>query len=270
MKRFLFVNVFVFLLIMTFQSSFVSLAMGGGSDGTDFDLDGPQMAGDSENASNPLAKASNTDLRWQYLDLVDGRGRVNDFFVDGAFMLHPKLKIKYELHHWETDVTGSSENDWESMVLKGIYFPTEGVLSSGLKYRVAVGLDLIWDFGNQDKGIGTGADQIGPFVGLALGLKSGTMLIPLVQQYWSYSGEDINTTAFRLIALQPLPKQTWLKLDAKVPIDWENDNAVPANAELQFGKNINELVALYVDGLVGIGSDRTFDWGVGTGLRFKY
>jgi hypothetical protein len=156
------------------------------------------------------------------------------------------------------------------MVLKGMYFPTQGMLSSGLKYRVGVGLDLIWDFGNQDKGIGTGADQIGPFVGLALGLKSGTMLIPLVQQFWSYSGEDINITAFRLIALQPLTKQTWLKLDAKVPIDWENDNAVPANAELQFGKNINELVALYVDGLVGIGHDRPYDWGLGLGVRFKY
>ena len=33
----------------------------------------------------------------------------------------------------------------------------------------------------------------------------------------------------------------WLKLDAKVPIDWENDQAVPANAELQFGKNINNI-----------------------------
>ena len=74
MKRFLFVNVFVSLLIMTVQSSFVSLAMGGESDGTDFDLDGPQMSGDSENASNPLAMGSNTDLRWQYLDLVDGGG----------------------------------------------------------------------------------------------------------------------------------------------------------------------------------------------------
>ena len=249
---------------------FASPAMGAEEGETDFDLDGPQMAGDSENASNPLAKVSNTDIRWQYLDLVDGRGRVNDFFIDGSFMAHPKLKVKYELHHWETDVTGSSENDWESMLLKFIYFPTEGMFENGMKYRLAFGMDLIWDFGNKDKGIGSDADQIGPFAGIALGLKGGTMLIPLVQQFWSYSGEDINTTAFRLIALQPLPNQTWLKLDAKVPVDWENDNAVPANAELQIGKNINELVALYIDGLVGIGGDRTFDWGVGTGLRFKY
>jgi hypothetical protein len=32
-----------------------------------------------------------------------------------------------------------------------------------------------------------------------LGLPSRTMLIPLVQQFISYSGEDVNTTAFRLI-----------------------------------------------------------------------
>jgi hypothetical protein len=26
----------------------------------------------------------------------------------------------------------------------------------------------------------------------------------------------------------------WLKLDAIVPIEWANDGAIPANAELQF------------------------------------
>jgi hypothetical protein len=96
------------------------------------------------------------------------------------------------------------------------------------------------------------------------------MLIPLVQHFLSYSGEDISTTAFRLIALQPLPKQTWLKLDAKVPIDWENDEAVPANVEVQFGKNFTDLIGAYIDGLFGIGADRPYDWGVGLGLRFKY
>jgi hypothetical protein len=244
--------------------------MGAEEDGTDFDLDGPEMEGEGENASNPLAKVSNTDLRWQYLDLAKDRGRVNDFFIDGSFMAHQKVKIKYELHHWETDLTGSSENDWESMLIKGIYFPKEGIRSSGLKYRFAVGMDLIWDFGNQNKGIGFGADQIGPFTGIALGLKRGTLLIPLVQHFWSYSGEDINMTAFRLIALQPLPTQMWLKLDVKAPIDWENDNDVPANAEVQFGKTVNKHVALYVDGLAGIGGDKIFDWGVGTGLRLNY
>ena len=74
-----------------------------------------------ENASNPLAAVSNTDLRAQYFDL-DGPER-RDYWVDGASMLTPKLKLKYEIHYWDTDVTGSSENDWESLHLKPIYFP---------------------------------------------------------------------------------------------------------------------------------------------------
>lgn len=64
----------------------------------------------------------------------------------------------------------------------------------------------------------------------------GVTLIPLVQQYWSYSGETVNMTAFRFIAMKPLPKQMWVKLDTKVPIDWEHDQAVPATAEIQLGK----------------------------------
>ena len=223
--------------------------------------------GGGENASNPLAKVKNTDLRWQRLDL-DG-GRVNDFFIDGAFMATDRLKIKYELHYWETDVTGSSETGWESVSLKGIYFPTEGAWGN-VRYRMAAGLEWIVDLGDKEKGIGSDADQISPFVGIALGFKTRTMVIPLVQQFWSYSGADVNTTAFRIIALQPLPAEMWLKLDTKLPVDWENDEAIPATAELQLGKNITQRIGVYVDGLVGIGGDKPYDWGVGAGLRFKY
>ena len=80
----------------------------------------------AENASNPLAAVNNTDVRWQYFDLGDSKER-NDFYVaDGSYMLTPKLKLKYELHYWDTDVTGSSESDWESLHLKPIYFPKQG------------------------------------------------------------------------------------------------------------------------------------------------
>ncbi len=219
-----------------------------------------------ENASNPLAKVKNTDLRYQYLDLDDGR--VNDFFIDGAFMALDNLKIKYELHYWETDISGDSENNIESATLKGIYFPTEGAWGD-VKYRVALGLDWIVDLGEVDKVIGSGSDQLGPFAGLAMGF-GDIMLIPLVQHFFDYNGEDVNTTAFRLIAMKPLPQQMWLKLDAKVPVDWEHDQAVPATAELQFGKSINKSVGVYVDGLVGIGTDRPYDWGIGLGVRFNY
>ncbi len=60
-----------------------------------------------ENASNPLAAVNNTDLRYQYVDL-SGADR-HDVFVDGAYMATQKLKIKYELHYWNTDVTGTSK-----------------------------------------------------------------------------------------------------------------------------------------------------------------
>ncbi len=228
-----------------------------------------EAAGGGENASNPLASVTNTDLRFQYLDLADDRGRVNDFFVDGAFMVNPKLKIKYELHYWETNVTGTSQSGLETAVLKTIYFPKQGLLDNGTKYKVAIGLDLIVDFDNQDKGIGMGANQVGPFAGIALSMPSGLTLIPLVQQFLSVSGEDVNITAARVIALQPLAKQRWLKADVIIPYDWEPDT-IPAQAELQFGVNVNQQVALYVDGLVGVGHDRIFDWGVGVGLRVKY
>ena len=101
-----------------------------------------------ENASNPLAKVKNTDVRWQYFDLVDG-GRINDYFIDGAFMASDKLKIKYELHYWETNVTGHSESDFESVLLKAIYFPKEGVRGN-VKYRIALGADWTVDVGDTD------------------------------------------------------------------------------------------------------------------------
>jgi len=226
------------------------------------------LAFGEENASNPLAKSKNTDVRWQHVDLVDG-SRLNDFFIDGSFMATDKLKIKYELHYWETNVSGQSESGLESVVAKAIYFPAEGERGN-IKYRVAVGMDWIVDLGDAKDGIGIGSNQVGPFLGLALGLPSKTTLIPLLQQFISYDGNDVNTTAFRLIGLQPLSAGKWLKLDAKIPIDWENDNNIPADVELQFGKNLNEKLALYVEALAGLGSDRIYNWGVGAGLRFKF
>lgn len=222
-------------------------------------------AGKGENASNPLAAVDNTDLRWQYFDLDSGSRQ--DFFLDGAKMLSPKLKLKYELHYWDTDVTGRDENDWESLRLKFIYFARDGKWGDH-PYRLAVGLEWIKDLGDRDKGIGSGADQIAPLAGIAL--KYGdTMLIPLVQHFQSYNGEDVSQTAFRLIGMKPLAGQAWAKLDLKVPYDWENDE-VPASVELQLGKSFSPSFGAYIDGLAGIGSDRPYDLGVGIGVRFNY
>ncbi len=95
-----------------------------------------EAAGGGENASNPLASVTNIDLRLKYLDLTNDLGRVNDLFVDGAFMVNPKLKIKYELHYWETNVTGTSQSGLETAVLKTIYFPKQGLLDNGTKSKL--------------------------------------------------------------------------------------------------------------------------------------
>ena len=85
-----------------------------------------------------------------------------------------------------------------------------------------------------------------------------------------YSGPGVNQTSFRLIAIQSMPDKFWGKLDVKIPVDWENDNAVTASAEVQLGKMMTPSFGAYVDGLLGIGGDRPYDWGVGVGFRFNY
>lgn len=221
-----------------------------------------------ENASNPLAKVKNTDIRAQHFELEDDN-YLNDYYIDGAFMASNDIKVKYELHYNQTDITGSKTQHLESSVVKAIYFVKEGK-TDNYGYRLALGLDWVKDLGDTDKGIGTDADLLAPFVGLAMGFEGGTTLIPLIQHYAEYSGTETSQTAFRLIGMQPLPNKSWLKLDAKVPVDWENDNAIPATIELQYGKSITKNFGLYGDVLAGMGSDRPYDWGLGIGARFSY
>ena len=220
-----------------------------------------------ENASNPLAAVSNTDFRVKYFDLDDSDRQ--EAYIDGATMINPKLKLKYEAHWWSTDVTGKDENDWESVSAKLIYFPREGLLKSGRPYRLAVGLEWIVDLGDQEKGIGSGADQIGPFVGLAIAYKPDTTLSPLLQHYESYSGADVSLTASRLIAIQSLSNDQWLQKALKVPYNWENESW-PASLEIQYGKSFTPKLGAYIDLQSGIGGDRDYDYAVGLGLRFNY
>ena len=223
-----------------------------------------------ENASNPLAAVNNTDLRYQFIDL-GGSADKQDAFIDGSYMIRPTLKLKYELHYNSTDVTGSRKDGFEKINLKAILFPYQTKLNETWGIRTAVGLEWIYDDGDTDKGIGTGSDQLAPLAGVAFAnLDTGLTLIPLVQHFESYNGDtDISQTAMRLIALQPFGQGWWAKADLKVPYDWEN-SAWPASAEIQIGKNLNGKIALYSDLLLGIGEDRTFDQGIGVGLRFKY
>ena len=223
---------------------------------------------EDENPSNPLAKTRNTDLRVQHYDLGGNLDR-SVLAVEGATMLTARLKFRYEANLWSTNVTGDREQGMETVRLKAIYFARDRQWGSwGI--RPAVGLEWSYDFDNTDKGIGAGSNILSPFIGLAFAHRSGLSLIPLVQHYAEYSGTETNTTAFRLIGLKPLNHGYWIKLDAKIPVDWENDNAVPASAEFQLGRMIRPGLGLYADGFVGLGSDRPYDWGLGIGIRFLY
>ncbi|MCP4396583.1 MAG: hypothetical protein GY801_04655 [bacterium] len=92
---------------------------------------------------------------------------------------------------------------------------------------------------------------------------------PLIQHFFSYDGPTVNQTSVRLIGIQSFPRQIWDKLDARVSFDWENDT-VPASFELQVAKMLAESFGLYLDGLVGLASDRPYDYGLGFGLRLLY
>lgn len=69
--------------------------------------------------------------------------------------------------------------------------------------------------------------------------------------------------------LRPFGDGYWVKLDAKIPYEWEDDE-IPANAELQLGYNLSPSRAVYAEGLLGVGGDRSYDAGAGLGLRFKF
>ena len=228
-------------------------------------------AADAENASNPLAAANNVDLRWQFTEgsTVD----VHDAFLDGAYMLLPTLKLKYEVHYNWTDRGRGYNGDWERLNVKPIWFPYQTKLSESWGLRAAVGAELIIDLGSDKtpRFIPSGTNQFAPLAGVAFANTDlGLTLVPLVQHFVDIGpGMDVNQTAFRLIAIQPFADAWWGKLDAKAPFDWENDT-IPATAEMQIGYNFNERWAAYADGLVGIGNDRPYDFGVGLGARFKY
>jgi hypothetical protein len=82
-----------------------------------------------------------------------GDAYIVDTWLDGAYMLNPKVKLKYELHHWTSDLTGTRQNNFESLHLKAIWFPTQGEWGSW-KYKPAIGLEWIKGWGNDDYVLG--------------------------------------------------------------------------------------------------------------------
>jgi len=228
-----------------------------------------EKSGSGADASNPLSSASNLDLRVEYFDL-DGSSYRLDLNTKGSVVVHPRIKFSFETHYWITEVTGNSENDMETVRLKPIFFLHDAVLDNSWKMRVAAGFEWIIDFDNTNRGIGSGADQLAPLFGLAFNNSdTGLTLIPLVQHFESYDGNDVSNTTFRFILLQPMPESTWVRVDIKAPFDWEN-NTEPLSAELELGKMITSSWGVYLTTQVGIGDDRPFDWSLGPAVRFRF
>ncbi len=220
----------------------------------------------AENASNPLAAVSNIDLRAQYYDLDDAY--IKDYNLEGATMLNPKIKLKYELHYWDTDISGENEKHLESALAKLIYFPKEGKFQD-MPYRLAVGAEVDFDLGDEDKGTGVGSDVASAFVGIALSITQNITSISLIQHYENFSGNDVSMTALRMITIQKIPSQSWIKYDLKVPYDWEN-STIPASFELQLGKSFTRSIGLYAELQGGIGGDKLYNSAAGIGFRYSY
>ncbi len=237
-------------------------------DGT-FDVETPETA-QAGDGSNPLASVNKIDLKPEYFDLGDDRDRT-DLNLEVSLMLHEKFKLVIELHYWSTDITGDRQDDFESVSFKGIFFPYDTSLNETWGFRFAIGGEVILDFDNADKGIGTGSDQIAPLVGFAfMNRETKTTILPVVQHFLSVDGDtNINTTGFRLIVIQPLAEGWWVKGDLRTPYDWEND-AIPATLEVELGKMLSPNFGLFGTSFTGFGGDRPYEWGIGAGVRFRF
>jgi len=228
------------------------------------------------NASDPTAAVNYTDFRFQAFDLYgDASGRERDrYAVEGAYMIADGHKLTYELNYWDTDVTGSDESGFESFKLKYINLKP-GKLDGGTEYKRALGVELIQDLGEVDDGIGSGTDQIAPLFGYGWVMDERSFVITLVQYFHSYEEESgvekVRSTAPRLIWIYSLPSiNGWFKLDDKFSIDHENDNHSSNIVELQLGTMLTPKVGVYVDVLINNAGVRSYDDGVGVGLRMTY
>lgn len=228
------------------------------------------------NASDPTAAVNFNDIRYQTFDLYgDASDRERDqLSLEGAYVFSPEHKVTYELNYWDTDVTGSDESGLES--LRGKYINLKpGMLSGGLKYRRALGVELIKDLGDVDDGIGGGTDQIAPLFGYGWLPNERNFVITLIQYFHSIdedSGVDkVRKTGPRLIWIYKIPSiKGWFKLDNKFSIDHENDDKSSNTMELQVGTMLSPTIGLYFDYLTNNAGVRSYDDGYGINLRMMY
>ena len=220
-------------------------------------------------ASNPLAAVNSIDLKWTYTSLTDqSSSRSDRYWIKGSYTFNRWAKLSYEVNYQRTNITGANQSDWQSVSLKPIFFVKQGQLGSG-KYRLATGFEVILDADNCDKGIGRCTDLFSPLLGIAYMPREGTTIVPLVQHFVEISGEDTNTTGARLIAIQKLPEQYWIKLDLIVPWDWDREE-IAGTAEVELGRMVSPKLGLYASAITGVGGSRRVDWGASVNVRFVY
>lgn len=250
---------FILIALFSICNSSHVLAEGGGAD-----------------ASNPTAAVNFVDFRYQAFNL-DGTAAGDErdrLAIEGAYAFSEEHKITYELNYWNTNITGQDESGLESFKMKYINLQP-GMLSGGLKYKTAMGIELIQDLGEVTEGIGTGTDQIAPLFGAGWLLNEKDFVITLVQYFHSYD-EDVNAgkvrlTGPRVIWIHKLPSiNGWLKIDDKFAIDHENDNHSSNIVEVQLGKMFTPSIGAYFDLLISTGGVKTYDDGIGVGLRVMY
>ena len=223
-------------------------------------------------AADPIAKVNFIDLRVRFFDLEDGSDRTV-YSIEGAQVLDPKFKLAYGARYWKTDVTGSNRSGWANLQLQGVYFTKEGRWRE-TKYRTAVGFDLTIDGDNVDKGIGRGADIIGPLFAVGLLPKPDTGLIAVVKYLKSFDsdpGRDVEATTFSFSGIQQLRRiDGWFRLDAQVLFNHENDDKSTTTLSFQLGKQFNPTFSVYVEGLLDIAGQKSIDDGFGIATRFLF
>jgi hypothetical protein len=226
-------------------------------------------------ASDPTAAVNYQDLRFRYFDL-DGGADKKSFETEGAYMLHPRLKLTNELRYVNTDRSGRSKQDFEEFKFKTIFL--SNIKPFGVKAKLALGAEWLKDLGDFEDGTGTGSDKIAPLVGIGWVPNDENFIVTLVQYFYSYDtdsafDQDVRTTNPRLIWIRSMPAfGGWFKADLKMVIDHEDDENFDQTLELQLGRMLTPKWGVFAELFLGddvLDSD-SYNYAAGVGVRFVY